>query len=198
MPMSRTPDSHKRPGPQLLEAGYQQSRPYLLSVRSDCEVVAWAGATDLFFHSCDSIKGESGAPLLAFVGGNFVVVGVNVARVTSDGPGSITTAAVAATSLESLIRTRFRFGHSVGLEDWGGPQARIPPSRHEPVETAQLLLVRLGFDPGPANGVLRARTRQAVRQFQRSRGFVADGEISVELVGRLLQAVGSLTYPAQQ
>jgi protease YdgD len=189
MPMSRSQDLGKRPGSRLLEAGYQQSRPYLLSVRPGCDVLGWASATDMFFHSCDAIEGESGAPLLAFTDDEFVVVGVEVARVTFNGPPGNVTAAVAAASLDSLSRSRFRFGHSIGHHDWGGPQTRIPSSRREPVETVQLLLAQLGYNPGPADGVMRTATRQAVVQFQRSRGLASDGEISVELVGRLLQAL---------
>jgi hypothetical protein len=182
-PMSRNP------GLRLVEAGYRRTRPYLLSVRSGCEVMAWAGTTDLFFNNCSSIEGESGAPLLDFVDGEFVVVGVQVAQVATDKPGSALTAAVATAGLDSLVGARLRFGHSISIGDLGGPQARIPVSRRNPVETAQLLLARLGYDPGPADGVLRAKTRWATQQFQHSRRLAANGEISVELLGRLLEAL---------
>ncbi len=39
-------------------------------------------------------------------------------------------------------------------------------------------LARLGYDPGPADGVLGARTRAAIRAFQRAQGLVADGRFS--------------------
>jgi protease YdgD len=182
-PMSR--DS----GLRLVEAGYRRTRPYLLSVRSDCEITAWAGASDLFFDSCGSVEGESGAPLLDFVDGEFVVVGVQVARVTTDKPGRVLTAGVATTRLDSLVGVRLRFGHAISIDDLGGPQARIPAIRRIPVETAQLLLVRLGYDPGPVDGVLRAKTHWATQQFQRARGLAVNGEISVRLVGRLLKAL---------
>jgi len=175
-------------GLRLVEAGYRRSRPYLLSVRSDCEVRAWAGGTDLFFNSCGSIEGESGAPLLEFIGGEFVVVGVQVARVATNKPGGALTAAVAA-SIDPLVGARLRFGHSISMDDLGGPQTRIPAWRRSPVETAQLLLARLGYDPGPADGVMRAKTRRATQEFQQSRRLTVNGEISVDLVGRLLQAL---------
>jgi protease YdgD len=182
-PMSRNS------GLRLVEAGYRRTRPYLLSVRSDCEVTAWAGTTDLFYDSCGSVEGESGAPLLDFVDGEFVVAGVQVARVTTAKPSSALTAAVTPARLDPLVGTRLRFGHAIGIEDLGGPQARIPVSRRNPVETAQLLLARLGYDPGPVDGVLRAKTRWAAQQFQHARRLAANGEISVELVGRLLKAL---------
>ena len=179
----------RSPGLRLVEAGYRRTRPYLISVRSGCEVMAWAGTTGLFFNTCGSVEGESGAPLIDFVEGEFAVVGVQVARVATDKPGDALTAAVAAASIDPLGATRFRFGHSVSVDDLGGPHMRIPASRRSPVETAQLLLARLGYDPGPADGIMRSETRRAIREFQHSRRLAADGEISVELVGLLLQAL---------
>jgi len=66
---------------------------------------------------------------------------------------------VAAAFRDSLTRSRFRYGHVVGPEDWGQPETRIPWSRREPVETAQQLLIRLGYYPGPANGMMKRQTR---------------------------------------
>lgn len=39
----------------------------------------------------------------------------------------------------------------------------------------QISLTKAGFNPGPVDGVFGARTRLAVRQFQMSRGLLADG-----------------------
>jgi protease YdgD len=179
----------RSPGLRLVEAGYRRTRPYLLSVRSHCGVMASPGTTDLFFNNCDSVEGESGAPLLEFVDGEFVVVGVQVARVATKKAGRALTAAVAAASIDPLMGARLRFGHSIKIDDMGGPQTRIPAWRRSPVETAQLLLARLRYDPGPADGVMRAKTSRAVQEFQQSHRLAADGKISVELVGQLLQAL---------
>jgi protease YdgD len=168
----------------LLEAGYRQSRAHLLSVRSNCEVVGSARAAGLFFHSCDSIQGESGSPLLAFVDGAFSVVAIHVARVSS--ARGVLGAAVFP---QSIALARFRFGHAPGSSDWGAPQARVPVSRREPVATVQQLLIRLGYRPGAADGTMRSATRQAVIDFQKSRGLASDGLVSVGLVGELLQAL---------
>lgn len=51
--------------------------------------------------------------------------------------------------------------------------------------TAQRALARLGFDPGPADGVVGAGTRAALRGWQKARGLVADGYLTTDLVRRL-------------
>jgi lytic murein transglycosylase len=50
---------------------------------------------------------------------------------------------------------------------------------------AQTALARLGFDPGPADGVIGAGTRTALRAWQKARGLAADGYLSVDMVRRL-------------
>jgi len=53
------------------------------------------------------------------------------------------------------------------------------------VAKVQRLLKALGYDPGLADGVAGARTRDAIRSFQRSAGLRPDGEISDDLVRQL-------------
>ena len=50
---------------------------------------------------------------------------------------------------------------------------------------AQRALVKLGFSPGEPDGVVGLNTRRALREWQRSRGLVADGYLSIEMVRRL-------------
>ncbi|MEH0198264.1 lytic murein transglycosylase [Caulobacter sp. CCNWLY153] len=50
---------------------------------------------------------------------------------------------------------------------------------------AQIALARLGFDPGPADGVIGAGTRKALRAWQQSRQLPADGYLSSDMVGKL-------------
>ncbi|MDG2531936.1 lytic murein transglycosylase [Caulobacter endophyticus] len=50
---------------------------------------------------------------------------------------------------------------------------------------AQIALARLGFDPGPADGVVGAGTRKALRAWQQSRQLPADGYLSSDMVGKL-------------
>ncbi len=50
---------------------------------------------------------------------------------------------------------------------------------------AQIALARLGFDPGPADGVIGAGTRKALRAWQQSRQLPADGYLSSDMVVKL-------------
>jgi peptidoglycan hydrolase-like protein with peptidoglycan-binding domain len=50
---------------------------------------------------------------------------------------------------------------------------------------AQKMLADLGYEPGPADGVLGPKTRGAVRRYQEASDLVADGRISADLLRRL-------------
>ncbi|AJY44517.1 peptidoglycan-binding protein [Martelella endophytica] len=54
------------------------------------------------------------------------------------------------------------------------------------VRDIQSILNKNGYDAGPADGVLGARTDAAIRAFQKANGFAANGEITPELVKALL------------
>jgi membrane-bound lytic murein transglycosylase B len=64
------------------------------------------------------------------------------------------------------------------------------PLTHSGRLALQADLARLGFDPGTADGILGSQTRQALRAYQRSRGLVADGYASEQLLGRMEQELG--------
>jgi peptidoglycan hydrolase-like protein with peptidoglycan-binding domain len=53
------------------------------------------------------------------------------------------------------------------------------------VVSAQRALSRYGYDPGPADGMFNASTRDAVLQFQRARGIRATGELDSQTVAAL-------------
>ncbi len=67
-------------------------------------------------------------------------------------------------------------------------QAQADPSSEKAVATVQSLLKRLGYDPGPADGKMGARTRDAVKAFQRKAGLPEDGEVTSELLKKLADA----------
>ena len=55
---------------------------------------------------------------------------------------------------------------------------------------AQTALAKVGFDPGPADGVIGSGTRTALRAWQKARGLPADGYLSVDIVRRLRADAG--------
>jgi len=56
--------------------------------------------------------------------------------------------------------------------------------------TAQRALASLGFDPGPADGLVGLKTRDALRAWQKARGLTADGYLSPAMVQRLKGEAG--------
>lgn len=55
--------------------------------------------------------------------------------------------------------------------------------------TLQASLNQLGYDAGPVDGIMGSRTRGALQQFQKARGFVADGYPTVEMLAYVQAAV---------
>ena len=55
---------------------------------------------------------------------------------------------------------------------------------------AQIALARVGFNPGPADGVIGAGTRKALRAWQQSQQLPADGYLSNDMVARLKAQTG--------
>jgi len=74
--------------------------------------------------------------------------------------------------------------------DTGGP---YPDENASRIAGLQRALGRLGYNPGPADGVLGARTRAAIRAFQADAGLPVTGRLSERLDSAVLAA---LTAPA--
>jgi hypothetical protein len=64
------------------------------------------------------------------------------------------------------------------------PRNEKPLSRDDRMNF-QRALAAAGFDPGTADGVLGRRTRAATRAWQKSRGLIADGYPSTEMLAVL-------------
>ncbi|MBP9733764.1 MAG: peptidoglycan-binding protein [Candidatus Omnitrophica bacterium] len=56
---------------------------------------------------------------------------------------------------------------------------KVPAGRVAGVTTAEIqrALKKAGYDPGPADGRLGKRTKQAILDFQRAKGLKADGVV---------------------
>lgn len=59
------------------------------------------------------------------------------------------------------------------------------------VQEAQAILTKLGYNPGPADGVAGKKTRQAVRDFQKKRKLTVTGEINDQLLHDLKSALSN-------
>ncbi|PIB93908.1 lytic murein transglycosylase [Caulobacter sp. FWC2] len=92
--------------------------------------------------------------------------------------------------------TSYALGIGLLADRFGGGEAPMTPW---PVETplsmsdrmaAQIALARVGFNPGPADGVIGAGTRKALRAWQQSQQLPADGYLSNDMVARLKAQAG--------
>lgn len=92
--------------------------------------------------------------------------------------------------------TSYALGIGLLADRFGGG---APPVTPWPVETplsmsdrmaAQIALARVGFSPGPADGVIGAGTRKALRAWQQSQQLPADGYLSNDMVARLKAQAG--------
>ncbi len=88
---------------------------------------------------------------------------------------------------------------SVGLlaDRFAGGAGVITPWPHEtPLSLTQRLdaqtaLAKLGYNPGTVDGVVGFSTRQALRAWQKSKGLMADGYLSPDMVQRLRAATAA-------
>jgi hypothetical protein len=70
----------------------------------------------------------------------------------------------------------------------GTPQRlEAPPLSNALVLLIQTHLDALGFAPGPADGIVGPRTRDAIRRFQSDRGLEPTGAVTFDLLDRLLE-----------
>jgi protease YdgD len=81
LPSAQLPDDAK-PG-EIALAGYGGDHAFVLSVHKGCTAQTDAPAAGLLSHTCDSMPGESGSPVLLLEGDKASIVGIHTA-VSSD------------------------------------------------------------------------------------------------------------------
>ena len=86
-----------------------------------------------------------------------------------------------------LLADRFAGGGGV-VKPWPYEVALSLVARQQ----AQRNLAKLGFDPGPADGIVGANTRTQLRLWQASRGLPADGYLSTAIIQRLQAETAAL------
>jgi TPR repeat protein len=80
----------------------------------------------------------------------------------------------------------------------GGAQipAKDRPLSKSGIKSLQQLLKKLDLEPGPADGVLGNKTKEAIRLYQRFAGLPVDGKPTLELLQDLRQVVGAMSSDA--
>lgn len=67
-----------------------------------------------------------------------------------------------------------------------GTTASVDVDMQKAVKNIQLILTKNGYDAGPADGLMGARTKDAIAAFQKDNGMAATGEVDEALVKALL------------
>lgn len=73
----------------------------------------------------------------------------------------------------------------------GQPSGREVAEDTEAIRQAQQQLQAAGFSPGAANGIMDDQTRDALRQFQRSKGLQETGQLDQETRSALVSGSGT-------
>lgn len=81
-------------------------------------------------------------------------------------------------------------GHLADRLTGKGPLVSRRPANEIPLKRAQVidmqqLLVSQGYDPGPADGIIGAQSRTAIKQYQRANKLPADGYPTMQLLEKL-------------
>jgi lytic murein transglycosylase len=90
----------------------------------------------------------------------------------------------------------YALGIGLLADAFAGRPGLVKPWPYEPALSlgdrmlAQKALARLGFDPGPADGLIGANTRAQLRLWQKSRGLTADGYLSLGNIQQLAREAG--------
>jgi protease YdgD len=88
IPLRPLPKGAGKPGTpgevSVARAGYSEDRPTILSVDLDCSILHRDPAGRFLFTDCDTLKGDSGSPLLQGEGKAVTVVGVTSGLIAAD------------------------------------------------------------------------------------------------------------------
>lgn len=101
------------------------------------------------------------------------------------GVGVIAGAAEADANARAAYESEY-YGPPPGAPGYGAP----PPGGPGLVYSIQASLTRLGYDPGPVDGVYGARTADAISQFQYANQLPVDGRPSPQLLNLMISQGG--------
>lgn len=98
--------------------------------------------------------------------------------------------------LQGLVNRRADEAKLLERGDYGSAAKASESSRVDMIREGQALLVTLGYDPGPADGIEGPKTKGATRAYQENAGgLVVDGKIGPATLASLRGAVAAKTAP---
>ncbi len=107
---------------------------------------------------------------------------------------------VAEAPASEETKSRFELDNMIARlvqPDWGAATVAGDRADLGLVIAVQRHLARIGFDPGPLDGQVGARTMRAVNAYQRARGLPVDGRPTRDLLARLEREPAGPAAPAQ-
>lgn len=81
------------------------------------------------------------------------------------------------------------FGAGQAKHPSGSP-AEIPEETTELIKAVQQILAKMGYDPGPVDGIMGAGTGRAIRDFERQQKLPVTGRVSGKLLKELVRVTG--------
>lgn len=116
-------------------------------------------------------------------------------------PGLLTRAAVMAFQHDSKLAVtgevsegllkQVIFGASPAPASADGKKQEIPEQTTALIKAVQQILAKMGYDPGPVDGIMGTGTRRAIRSFEEEQKIPAKGRISGRLLKELLRVTGA-------
>ncbi len=97
---------------------------------------------------------------------------------------------------ESLVNILFALALGAVAMAWSAGISAQPTASAETVRSIQMKLTVLGYEPGPADGLVGPSTIKAVRAFQVDQGLPETGELTQELLSQL-DAVARMSGKSQ-
>ncbi len=119
------------------------------------------------------------------------VVGAIIGGIVGGGRGAGTGAAIGAGV--GLVTGAAEANANANARDYYDSQyygAPPPPGASELVYNIQTSLTRLGYDPGPPDGVYGERTADAISQYQHANRLPVDGRASPQLLNIMISQGG--------
>ena len=183
LPLNRGTPGEMATWPQavLVLAGYRSDSSQVLTIDTGCAIRGFVETSRLFLHVCAPIQGDSGGPVLAFVGGEARVIGVTT--LLFSGPGERWGGAVATSMLTDgrdwpLATAEIKAEGFVAALS-GRPPPPGGPALPMPVTTVARLL---SLEPTATRDTLSG----TIAAFERARGLSVTGVPSVAILGILL------------
>ncbi len=96
--------------------------------------------------------------------------------------------AITGEATDRLLKNMI-LGASLGDAGENG-SASLPEETKDLIRAVQLTLAKLGYDPGPPDGLWGASTRKAIESFERAKKLTVKGRISGRFIKHLMQANG--------